>query len=207
MLALSTSPNENEAKTALLKARELMAEHKMSESDIEEVTKKQEVKTIICDAVKWTTVSGKAWMISLCETLADHYCCVAAWNTVRGRQVHTLCITGIEEDVGVCEEVIKYAVGFVESKCKAITKTARDPKASCLSYAKGFTYGLEFAFEEQNDSFGLVLVKSDEVKTYEDNLKNRTVRTRRANFDPLAYARGEQDGRNFNKTKTITQTA
>ncbi|QNO18916.1 MULTISPECIES: DUF2786 domain-containing protein [Caproicibacterium] len=34
LLALSTSPNENEAKAALLKARQLMAEHKLQVSDV-----------------------------------------------------------------------------------------------------------------------------------------------------------------------------
>lgn len=33
LLALSSSPNEHEAKAALLKARQLMAEHKLSEKD------------------------------------------------------------------------------------------------------------------------------------------------------------------------------
>ena len=33
LLALAESENENEAKAALLKARELMAEHKLSEMD------------------------------------------------------------------------------------------------------------------------------------------------------------------------------
>lgn len=32
-LALAESPNESEAKAALLKARELMAEHKLSEAE------------------------------------------------------------------------------------------------------------------------------------------------------------------------------
>ena len=34
LLALAESPNENEAKLALLKARKLMAKHKLSEKDI-----------------------------------------------------------------------------------------------------------------------------------------------------------------------------
>ena len=34
LLALAESPNEHEAKAALLKARQLMAEHKLSENDV-----------------------------------------------------------------------------------------------------------------------------------------------------------------------------
>lgn len=43
LLALAESPNENEAKAALLKARELMAEHKLRP---EEVVKADKVKVI-----------------------------------------------------------------------------------------------------------------------------------------------------------------
>lgn len=35
LLALAESPNENEAQAALLKARQLMAEHKIGEADLE----------------------------------------------------------------------------------------------------------------------------------------------------------------------------
>lgn len=40
LLALAESPNEHEAKAALLKAKELMAEHKLSEMDVKDVGKK-----------------------------------------------------------------------------------------------------------------------------------------------------------------------
>ena len=43
LLALAESPNENEAKLALLKARKLMAKHKLSEKDIE-ITSQRNVK-------------------------------------------------------------------------------------------------------------------------------------------------------------------
>ena len=39
ILALAESPNEHEAKAALLKARQLMAEHKLSESEIRDTGK------------------------------------------------------------------------------------------------------------------------------------------------------------------------
>lgn len=39
LLALAESPNENEAKAALLKARELMAEHKLRPEDVKKAKK------------------------------------------------------------------------------------------------------------------------------------------------------------------------
>ena len=45
LLALAESPNEHEAKAALLKAKELMAEHKLSELDVKDVGKKEVKKS------------------------------------------------------------------------------------------------------------------------------------------------------------------
>lgn len=41
LLALSESSNEHEAKSALLKAKKLMAEHKIAEIDLEDIGKKK----------------------------------------------------------------------------------------------------------------------------------------------------------------------
>lgn len=41
LLALAESPNENEAKLALLKARQLMAEHKLSEAEVKDLSKQE----------------------------------------------------------------------------------------------------------------------------------------------------------------------
>lgn len=62
LLALSESSNEHEAKSALLKAKKLMAEHKIAEIDLEDIGKKKvvHIKTEF-DCSK----RREAWMISL----------------------------------------------------------------------------------------------------------------------------------------------
>lgn len=40
LLALAESPNEHEARAALLKARQLMAEHKLSELDFQDLNER-----------------------------------------------------------------------------------------------------------------------------------------------------------------------
>ena len=45
LLALAESPNEHEARAALLKARQLMAEHKLTEAELKDV-EKQQVKDV-----------------------------------------------------------------------------------------------------------------------------------------------------------------
>ena len=43
LLALSKSPNENEARVALLKAQEIMAKHHISERDLDETEEENEI--------------------------------------------------------------------------------------------------------------------------------------------------------------------
>lgn len=77
LLALAESPNENEAKAALLKARELMAEHKLRP---EEVVKADKVKVIreVLDVT--CTAMTNPWAVSLSAIIAEHYCCRAYRN-------------------------------------------------------------------------------------------------------------------------------
>ena len=207
LLALAGSPNENEAKAALLKAKELMAKNKLTEADFEDL-KKQELKTFKCEDITWTTDSGRIWMAKLCKLICDEYLCVAAWNTMRGTRTHTLVITGMEEDLEVCKSAVGYAVGFVEGQIEHLQRKYRrqDPKAIANSYAEGFILGLEMAFEEQKEEhpeWGLVVVKPEEVKGYEESLGSKSVKTKKSDFNPLAYMKGQTDGQNFNKRKIL----
>ena len=207
LLALATSPNENEAKAALLKAKELMAKNKLTEADFEDA-KKQELKTFRCEDITWTTDSGRIWMVGLCKLVCDEYLCVAAWATARGTRTHTLVITGMEDDLEVCKSAVGYAVGFVEGQIETLQRKYRrqDPKTIANSYAEGFILGLEMAFEEQKEEhpeWGLAVVKPEEVKGYEEKLRSKSVKTKKVNFDPLAYMKGQTDGQNFNKRKVI----
>jgi hypothetical protein len=206
LLNLAESPNENEARAALLKARELMAQNKLSEDDFNK--KEAKLASMDCEDIKWTTDSGDIWMVSLCKLICNNYCCVASWRTARGSRTHMLVITGLEDDVTVCGEVIAYAIGFIRS---AIIRVGRrtpgqDIKSVKRSYAEGFITGLEIAFEmqkEQHQEWGLVLVKPKEVQEYEDNLGCKNVKTKQADFDPLAYMKGHNDGLEFNAGKVI----
>lgn len=205
LLALAGSPNENEAKAALLKARELMAKHKMSEDEFD--AEEQKLEHITCPNIKWTTDSGDIWMTNLCKVLADNYCCSVAWSTVRGTRTHTLVITGLSGDLQVFKEVIEYAIGFVKNEIRVLErKTTNNHRTVANSYASGFVNGLQTAFEEQKEDhpeWGLVVVKPEEVQKYEDSLGSKNVRSRTGNFDPLAYLRGQNDGMNFNAQKIL----
>jgi len=206
LLSLATSPNENEARDALLKAKELMAKHKLTDADFK---KEDELVHYLCEDIKWTTDSGRIWMVNLCETIANNYMCTASWRTSKGSRTHVLTITGLSEDADVCKEVMGYAVGFVENQIRIQSRKRRDidEKTVANSYATGFVLGLELAFEaqkEEHPEWGLVVVKPQEVEEYEQSLNHRDVKTKRAGFDPLAYMKGQTDGKNFNAQRVLS---
>lgn len=207
LLALSTSSNEFEAQAAMIKAKELMLKNKLTEDDFEEI-KKQKIKTIVCDGIIWTTDSGKIWLTDLINLICNEYLCTAAWQTAKGTRTHKLVITGMQDDVEVCKSVVEYAVGFVDGTIRYLQRKSptRDPKVVASSYAKGFILGLEMAFEDQKEEhpeWALVAVKPQEVLDYEKSLGNKTVKTRKVEFDALSYMRGQKDGSEFNARKVI----
>lgn len=209
LLALSASPNENEAKAALLKARELMAKYKMEDVDF----KKEEAKLVkmICEDIKWTTDGSDVWLNALCTIIADNYCCSASWWTPYKTRTHKLVLVGFEDDVRLCKEIILYVIGFINNTVNSICgkSTSRTKKIVKNSYAGGFIVGLQEAFNEQKEDhseWGLVLTKSDKLLEYESLLGHKSVATKKVEFDPLSYVRGQNDGSNFNSSKLLSTT-
>lgn len=74
LLALAESPNENEAKAALLKARELMAEHKLRPEDVKKAKKEKVIRKVLDITC---TAMTNPWAASLSAVVAEHYCCRA----------------------------------------------------------------------------------------------------------------------------------
>lgn len=206
LLAMTSSPYEGEAMAALLKAKELMAKHKLTEADFVE-SKKQEMVHLRVDDIKWTTDSGEIWIANLCTVIANNYCCAAAWDTPHRTRTHILSLTGMQEDAELCAEVIKYAVGFVRGAVRHLQRRYReDPRSIMMSYANGFIQGLEMAYEDQSEDhpeWGLVVVKPEEVRRYEEGLGSKSVRTHKTAFNPTAHLRGFNDGKEFNPNRVI----
>lgn len=207
LLALGTSPNENEAKAALLKAREMMAKHKLTEADFQNPDS-QKLVHLIVDKVSWTTDSGNSWMVGVADVICGNYMCAAAWSTPSGTRTHTLQVTGMGEDAELCKTVMEYAIGFMFNAIKVLQRKniRQDPKSIAKSYADGFVMGLQMAFEDQTEEhpeWGLVVVKPDKVKKFEEGLSSRNVKTKKTSMDPLAYLKGQLDGSKFNSKRIL----
>lgn len=204
LLALGASPNENEAKAALLKAKKLMAENKLSEADFAE---KSKMVSVTVEDIKWTTDSGEIWKANLAKLIAEEHLCVSAWRTKHGTRTHTLVLTGMEQDVEVAKEILLFAVGFCENNIRKYSRMYKvDMKKAGQSYANGFIAGLDVAYSMQRDEheeWGLVMVTPKEVSEYKDNLASKGVKVKQSSTDPLIHMKGYKDGVEFNQRKVL----
>lgn len=164
LLALAESPNENEAKTALLMARDLMAKHKLTEAECRDAAK-QAVKDI--DTGIDCSKRLNPWLTNLAAAIGEHYCCKAYTSRLYGHQTHRIHFIGLEEDADVCSEIYNYAVGAIMNELKQIRKQLPDASAAAInkavnSYGGGFVAGLKSLYDEQQQTkeqeWGLVLV-------------------------------------------------
>lgn len=206
LLALGTSPNENEAKAALLKAKKLMIDNKLTEEDFQE--KSLELVHLHSEEVAWTTDSGDVWIVDLANLLANNYLCAVSWVTPHKTRTHKLSVNGLENDAKICMSAIEYAVGFVRGQIKIQQRKYKilDGRTVAKSYADGFILGMEIAFDEQkekNPEWALVEVKPEKVQEYQDSLSVKSIRTKQTSIDPTVRAKGINDGMEFNQRKVI----
>ena len=206
LLALGESPNENEAKQAILKARALMAEHKLRPEEIE---KAEDVKVVNEHVNVTCTAMTDPWTAALSGVIAAHYCCVAYRTRQHGRKVVTVGFIGVEDDFEICKRIFLYAYDCVKSYCKReIERNPWEPSGTyrekCNAYGWGFVRGVARAFkeqEEQHQEWGLVMVVPQEVTdaSKKAGLGKPSSFGREKTGDCIDEyrARGYQDGREF----------
>ena len=213
LLALAESSNENEAKAALLKARELMAEHKLTEAECQEI-KDRNVLEIETD-VSFTRWS-EPWMMYLASVISENYCCRGFTRKDYGKQIGKIVFIGLEEDVEICHMVFEYAVDCIRSECLRIKKRFKDYgsgfiKSEQNGYGQGFALGVEKSFEKQQEEneqeWGLVMLTPEEVNraAKELNLK-KAGRVKQQAMSKGAFESGMEDGKNFNPHSRIGGT-
>lgn len=207
LLALSTSDNENEATAALLKAKELMAEHKLTEHELKNL---KETKVIRLETGIQFTLYSEIWIYYLSEVIANNYCCKEVRSNTHGQKKGQICFIGLEEDAEICKTVFIYAVDCVRSYCNEIRKklkkagfNGKEIRVVLHNYGTGFAAGLKKAYDAQKKKnekdWGLILVTPKEVyeKYTASNVKHKTY-----NNEPFriqrAFQKGQRDGEKFN---------
>lgn len=214
LLALAESPVEAEAKAALLKARQLMAEHKLTEAELKEA-EKQTVKDVRTDIT--CSKRRDPWIINLSAVIGENYCCKGYRHHRYGEQTQYIGFIGLEDDVEICVTIFKYAVDCIRAGVKRIKKENEGyyssyVKSLCDSYGYGFCYGISEAFskqqEENKSEWGLVLVMPKEVKEAAQHLGHQEFKARTQDeISPSDYARGYMEGKEFDPTRRLAGEA
>lgn len=214
LLALAESPNEHEAKAALLKARELMAKHKLAEAELKDV-ERQTVEKVLTDIT--CSKRRDPWIVRLSSIIGENYCCKAYRNHRKGKQTFTIGFIGLKDDVEICTAIFKYAVDCALSKIKEIRAvnspyyTGDHVASLCHSYGYGFADGIDTAFQKQKEEneqgWGLVMVIPKEVEDAANSLGRARFTAKAAgNIYRSEYNSGYRDGKAFDPTKRLAGT-
>ena len=209
LLALSESPNEHEAKAALLKARELMAKHKLKP---EECTKTENVKVIRERVGVFCTTMTDPWAVELSVIVAEHYCCRAYRVKGFGMKRNEIGFIGLEDDFEVCKRIFLYAYDCVVSALKLEIERYSwdqpgDYRRRCNAYGWGFAAGVKAAFEaqeEEHQEWGLVLAVPKAVDDSIADMKKGKAFGKVEDGENALKWRGYQAGREFDPTNKLT---
>ncbi len=214
VLALADSPNENEARAALLKARAMMAKYKLREEDVKQASASAVIRRLV--GVSCTAMTNP-WATLLSGIIANNSCCTAFQRRVtRGKTVN-IGFVGLEDDIEVCERLFKYAYDCVISAC--ITIRAEHYKCSgsllrqaCNAYGYGFCEGLEDAYKKQSENnveLAMVLITPRQVT---ESLQDMRVRNAYGTPDYEGWRRefgeqGYEDGQKFDPSRRLEPVA
>ena len=216
LLALAgNNPSQEEAKAALLRARELMAEHKLRPEECVVNEEPKVVESLIGISV---TARKYAWAVPMSGIIAKHYCCIAWRRHTRGTQTQQIGITGLEDDFEICTRIFRYAFDCVTATSEEIYKQdaewydARQRRRNAEAYGWAFARGLEKALDKQQEEhqeWGLVMVVPQAVRDTEIGRKkpkaygDATKALRDSTYE--ARRRGYEDGLAFDPATKLAE--
>ena len=155
LLALAESPNENEAKLALLRARELMAKYKLDMKDLEK-PEDAKVKRIWFKDCSYTTLTDN-WVNELSAVIATNYCCQGLRTKDNGKKTYIPSILGLEDDAELCARIFRYAYDSIKAGIRLTIyrlphESGRDYREKCNAFGQGYVSGIREAFRAQNET-------------------------------------------------------
>lgn len=193
LLALGKASDNNsdeEAKSAMLKAQQLMAKYDISVEEVEDV-EEQQFSHEVCEH-KW----DYAYRKPLAVILSENFRCMLY---MRGNKV---VFMGHSADAKVCRATFEFAYQYIMRRGNYIYNKrysmGHRTKGVFNSYATGFLRGLEEALDAQCRA--LMIVTPDDVKEEFDNFtKNFETKQTKAleATDRESYYEGKKDGKSF----------
>jgi len=174
LLALAGSDNENEAKSAMVKARELMAKYEIKREQLHEGQEEER------PVIHYTSPAFRDdWCQMVASVIVDNFRCRAIITHYRrSGGAYRIKFFGYAEDAEICVNIFNYAVKVIRKRFATLRAIYADvgrkfDRNEKMNYVEGFCYGLEENFEAQkaqSESFALVLVTPPAVEEYVDNI-------------------------------------
>jgi hypothetical protein len=192
LLALSKSPNENEAIAALEKAKSLMEEHGLSEQGCMYASKR----------VKATKIYTP-WRSAIANAMSWLYSC----HSYRSKSDGTFVFTGEEFDAFMAGEMYAYLV-------KAIERMARQNirKNAKYTFRKSYKFGIASRLYDRimelGKSCSWAPQRESKIKAVSDYVENQVKlssgKTKKIKLNGVAMARGSRhaDGISLNRQAT-----
>lgn len=217
LLSLATSSNEHEAQAAMAKAQQLMVEHNIALSDVQNVDK----NALKRDTDIVYSPRKNPWILSLSNLIAMNYrCSTFVEHDLDKPQTRHLSFVGMEEDLEICLIVFNYALDCITSEIntkkkhlKSLNMSQKNITSACNGYAYGFIQGLHEMFEEQKKEFSelnkkweLVVCCPPEVnkKLQELGSKRTQFNSKQSNYlSKNDYDKGKKDGKDCDITKRV----
>ena len=174
-LALSGSPNENEAQTALKMARKLMAMYKIAEKDLDKIPTMVETRTTDITYSK----ERDPWIRHVLKTICNRYCCEYYTSRYYRKRTRQIEFVGYADDLSVCIRAFEFTVYTIRQNIASRHLDREDGK----DYALGFVVGLDTAYKQQeaeerqnsmntngSSEFSLVMTVPKEVTDVLENI-------------------------------------
>ena len=182
LLALSKSPNENEAMAALQKAQELMEAYRITEAEC--VYASQAVKA---------TKRESAWRSTLANTVASLYACEALRDVSSGQMI----IYGEAFDAFMAKEMYGYLSKTIDRMVKQNVR-----KRNTLKYKNQYRFGIACRLSVRIDELGQKVSWAPErehkllavKKAAENEFGCITKSKLKTSFNNRAFKRGVADG-------------
>ena len=209
LLARATNnSNQYEAEAALLKARELMAKYKVSESAV--YSSKEEIKR--SEYWKEAFTSGRnAWFVYLGNVIAQNHCCGMVWVSDKNKNKY-IGFVGLGNDPEIAREIFDYAVRFVHHHVEELiwnTTEKLNPVNWENSFGTGFAKGLQTQYKKQfagqDDELALSLVQSPQVSEYLKAQKETSFKYAQDTMNRVAALRGFAEGIGFQVMKELPE--
>lgn len=205
LLALSNSPNENEAKMALMKARELMAKHGMEHMERPETAKPSDNFVSITAGRPFEHLTLEYYYLA--DILKDFYNVTIIWISVPFRFVplkwgHALEISGTPLDVRIASYTYDFLNNYVAMAWENLPVEVR--RTGGVRRRRDFAVGVYSAFHEtlaaQNrrpEMEALVKVEHPELDAYYAKRypRIRNIRSNATKVDQDVMEAGEKLGR------------